>query len=69
LLDGHRRHAGQRLAILMGKWARSPITKISGCPGMLRSGSTCTRPARSNVTPVCLANTSPMMEAFTLRSI
>ena len=31
--------------------ARSPMTKTSRCPGMLRSGSTSTRPARSTGAP------------------
>ena len=31
--------------------ARSPTTKISGWPGTERSGSTCTRPARSSGAP------------------
>ena len=31
--------------------ARSPATKISGCAGTLRSGATCTRPARSSGAP------------------
>src|SRR5579883_2686186 len=34
--------------------ARSPTTKTSGCPGIVRSGSTSTRPARSQGAPSIL---------------
>ena len=38
-----------------GSTAASPTTKISGWPGIVRSGSTMTRPARSVVAPVASA--------------
>ena len=37
----------------------SPTTKTSGCPGTVRSGSTCTRPARSRPAPDCSAICRP----------
>jgi hypothetical protein len=39
-LLGGGRDAGHRLAFLLQYAARSPATKISGCPGTLRSGMT-----------------------------
>ena len=45
------RDARQRLAVLLEKHAASPTTKTSGCPGIERSGSTSTRPARSSGAP------------------
>ena len=47
------------------KTDRSPITKISGCPAMLMSGSTVTRPARSSVAPARSASTLPSRDART----
>ncbi len=37
----------------------SPTTKISGCPGRVRSGKVLTRPARSISAPVCSASCLP----------
>src|ERR1017187_1834923 len=47
------------------KLHRSPMTKISGCPGTLRSGSTMTRPARSSCAAGRSASTLPRCDART----
>ena len=41
----------------------SPTTKTSGCPGRVRSGRTCTRPARSSPAPDCSASWAPQAAA------
>ena len=48
LLHGHRRDRRHGSPPGWEKLARSPITKISGRPGIVRSGSTITRPERSS---------------------
>ena len=60
-LHGHRSHARAAASMLVLERARSPITKTSGWPGMVRSGSTITRPARSSGQP----STRPSGEAAT----
>ncbi len=47
------------------KLARSPITKISGCPGTVRSGSTIRRADLSRGAPVFAATARPSGEAST----
>ena len=46
---------GVGLSGFHGSTAASPTTKISGCPGIVRSGSTMTRPERSVGAPVAAA--------------
>jgi len=47
------------------KLARSPITWISGCPEIVRSGSTTTRPTLSMAAPALSASTLPSLDART----
>jgi hypothetical protein len=49
-LLGRRCDAGNEFAVLRDR-RQVAATKISACPGTVRSGSTGTRPLRSSVTP------------------
>ena len=51
LLHRHRGEAGERVSVRLGSATESPMANASGCPGIERSGSTMTRPARSSGTP------------------
>ena len=58
LLDGNRREPRKRLSAGPSRHATSPITEISGWPGIVRSGSTLMRPLRSVFAPVAWASDS-----------
>ena len=58
LLDGDRGETGERRAVLLGDM-RQITDHDAGCPRIVRSGATLTRPVRSSSTSALLANASP----------